>query len=105
MWLLAVFFIFAAFLLIAGLAANTPPYPYGRAPVNEWTEFKDGKPVRGVGRRGYWTNTVTHGEWPLHRCKECGEWVSDETGKHMVSMNLTEFLAANKSKEFPCPKK
>jgi len=75
-----------------------PPYPYGRAPINEWTEFnEDGRPVRGVGRRGYWVNETEVGaDWPFRRCKcgpYCSGWVSNKTGEHAKVMNLKEALA------------
>jgi len=86
------------------LRSQTGPYPYGRVPQNEWTEFdKTGRPVRGVGHRGYWVNSSTHGDWPFRDCHcgatDCKGYIHRETSCHPEVMSLTEYLELDKQKK------
>lgn len=80
----------------------------GRIVQDEWTKCgKDGKPVCGVGRRGFWTNTVTvGGPSPFKECPCCGEWVPKDTGEHGVvkSYTMSELMAIH-NLETKCPNK
>jgi hypothetical protein len=77
------------FFLCLGLAAWASPFR-SRRYDNNWTEFdKDGRPVRGVGYRGYWTNYATFGETPF-RHREDGTWYNPETGEDCESVTLEE---------------
>jgi hypothetical protein len=70
----------------------------GKVQHNEWTRFENGKPVCGVGYRGFWTNKVTiGGESPFRECtcgaNDCQGWVSKkDPTKHAVVMTFKEFL-------------
>jgi hypothetical protein len=65
----------------------------------EWTKFKNGVPVCGVGRRGYWTNSHTFGgDWPF-RERPDGTWYDPKTGKDCVTMSLNDLLKKHEKKD------
>lgn len=71
----------------------------GRIHQKEWTKFVDGKPVCGVGYRGFWTNRIdVGGPFPFRECECCGEMVPKDTGEHGVvkSMTLEELMEVTK---------
>lgn len=57
----------------------------GRIHQHEWTKYENGKPVCGVGYRGFWTNRAdVGGPFPFIECPCCGEMVPRDTGEHGV---------------------
>lgn len=70
----------------------------GKVNHDEWTMYQDGKPVCGVGYRGYWTNKVQigDGENPFKECMcqktVCSGWITKDGKEHATVMNLAEFL-------------
>jgi hypothetical protein len=64
----------------------------GRIAQDEWTRFENGRPVCGVGYRGYWTNTAhVGGPFPFERRPD-GSWYDPKTGKPVRTMTLQEFI-------------
>jgi hypothetical protein len=73
----------------------------GRQTFPEWTKYDDnGRPVCGVGKRGFWTTNVTIGDepWPFKRRKD-GTWYDPETGKDCVVVSLKELLEREEIKD------
>lgn len=66
-----------------------------RVKHEEWTQFENGRPICGVGHRGYWTNRASFGgPFPFEQ-RQDGSWFDPKTGNDCVVMNLKEFLERN----------
>lgn len=65
----------------------------GRVQHDEWTKFDEkGRPVCGVGYRGYWSNKIVFGGPSPFRQRKDGTWFNPKTGEDVRTMTLKELL-------------
>lgn len=83
--------LFVVILFLIPIVCRPLPGLEQRRYNKEWTEYENGVPVRGVGYRGYWTNTRTVGDWQFKQ-REDGTWYDPKTGKDCIVQTLEEFL-------------
>jgi hypothetical protein len=87
-------------VIFVAIIGSAPSY---RVKHKEWTKYdKEGNPVCGVGRRGYWTNHVTiNGPLPFKQRKD-GTWYDPKTGENCVTMTLKEMMDKYKDEDDAC---
>lgn len=91
--------VFLIFLLILFFMTVTAASSGGIVRVTkqkEWTRFENGRPVCGVGKRGYWTNKIVEGGDSPFIERSDGTWYDPKTGKDCVVMSLRELMKRNK---------
>lgn len=79
-------------VVLVFLAIASGPIVKVRVEHDEWTAFENGVPTHGVGPRGFWTASRTHGGPFPYEQRPDGSWYNPKTGEPVVSRSLAELL-------------